>query len=138
MCKDQRFDLDLWPWDLKINRKHLLSKGIHCTKFGNFQAKGVKRYWVNIAWSTEQPLDRCKTISPLFKKKKRGHNKNKKRIVVYHVLFFSTISFSTLNVKLTHISNYTYSLLKHYNISIKNLLCFQPLFINQYMAVINK
>ena len=34
---DQQFDLDLWPCDLKINKDHLLSRGIHCTKFGNFQ-----------------------------------------------------------------------------------------------------
>ena len=37
----KNFTPDLWPCDLKINRDHLLSKGIHCTKFGKFQA-----YWV--------------------------------------------------------------------------------------------
>ena len=29
-------------FDLKINREHLLSMNIHCTSFGNFQAKGSK------------------------------------------------------------------------------------------------
>ena len=40
LYKDQQFDLDLWPCDLKINRGHLhiLPKAIHSTKFGNFQA----------------------------------------------------------------------------------------------------
>ena len=40
--KGQQFHLDLWQCDLKINRGHLLSRGIHCTKFGNFQAKRSK------------------------------------------------------------------------------------------------
>ena len=39
--KDQQFDLDVWPRDLKINRHHLLPRGAHCTNFGHL---GVKRY----------------------------------------------------------------------------------------------
>ena len=35
--KDSHFDLNLWPCDLKINKGHLLSSGIHCR---NFLAKG--------------------------------------------------------------------------------------------------
>ena len=38
--KDQQFDLHLWPRGLNIIRGHLLSRGIPCTKFGNFPAKG--------------------------------------------------------------------------------------------------
>ena len=45
-------ELDLWSCDLKIHWKHLLSRGINCTKFGNFEAKGSK---VFIIWSTDQP-----------------------------------------------------------------------------------
>ena len=30
-------ELDLWSHDLKINREHLLSKGIHCSKFSNYK-----------------------------------------------------------------------------------------------------
>ena len=40
--KDQHFNFDLWPNDLKINRCHLLPIGIYCTKFGHFQAKGSR------------------------------------------------------------------------------------------------
>ena len=39
---DQQNDFDLWSCDLKINRKHLISRDIHCTQFCNFQAKGSK------------------------------------------------------------------------------------------------
>ena len=42
LFKDQQFDLDFWPCNLKINRELLLSRGIHCTKFGNFQAQESK------------------------------------------------------------------------------------------------
>ena len=36
----QQFDLDIWPFDLKINRKHLLwSTDDNCNKFGNFPAR---------------------------------------------------------------------------------------------------
>ena len=38
--KDQQFDLHLWPRDLNIIMGHLLSRGIQCTKFGNFPVKG--------------------------------------------------------------------------------------------------
>ena len=47
--KDQHFDLDLWPRDLNINRGHVLSRSIHCIKFG--------RYWADIFWSTNWPTD---------------------------------------------------------------------------------
>ena len=40
--KDQQFDSDLWPCDLKIHREHQPSRSIHCTEFGNFQATGSK------------------------------------------------------------------------------------------------
>ena len=40
--KDQQFDLDLRPCELNINRGCLILRGIKCTKFGNFQAKGSK------------------------------------------------------------------------------------------------
>ena len=38
----QHFNIDLWPCDLKINRGHILPRGIICTKFGNFKEKGSK------------------------------------------------------------------------------------------------
>ena len=37
--ENQQIDLDLWTCDLNINTGHLLSKGISCTKFGNFLSK---------------------------------------------------------------------------------------------------
>ena len=37
--KDQQFELDLWPRDLKFMREHLLSRNKHCTKERFF------RYW---------------------------------------------------------------------------------------------
>ena len=49
--KDQQFDLDLCPCDLKNNRDHLLARGIHCTKFGNFQG-----YWVDNIFSERGSL----------------------------------------------------------------------------------
>ena len=49
--KDQQLDLDLCPSDLKINRVHLLGRGIHCTKFGNFQG-----YWVDNIFSRTRSL----------------------------------------------------------------------------------
>ena len=55
------FDFDLWPRDLKINMGHLLPMGIHCTKFGNFQAQGSKDLGGHLTWFTDRPTDRCKT-----------------------------------------------------------------------------
>ena len=37
--KDQQFDLDLWQCDLKIDRGHLPSRGIHYTKSSFFQER---------------------------------------------------------------------------------------------------
>ena len=54
--EDQQFDLDIWTCDLKINRGHLLSKGIYCTKFGNSTIKGVKRYWVDYIFAKTSSL----------------------------------------------------------------------------------
>ena len=42
LSKDQKFDLDLWLCDLKIIKEHVVSRGIHHTKFGNFQRKVLK------------------------------------------------------------------------------------------------
>ena len=42
LCQNQHFSLEIWPYELKINREHILSRGIHCTKFGNFQWKESK------------------------------------------------------------------------------------------------
>ena len=42
MYKGQQSDFDLRPCDLKINREQLLSRGIHCITFVNFQTKGSK------------------------------------------------------------------------------------------------
>ena len=39
---DQQFDLDLWPYDLKMDKGHLLSQSNLCTKFYNFQLKESK------------------------------------------------------------------------------------------------
>ena len=36
------FDFYLRSHDLEVNRDHLFSRDIHCTKFGNFQAKKAK------------------------------------------------------------------------------------------------
>ena len=47
---DQSLDLYLWPCDLKINKKHLFSTGIHCTKFGNFPAKDREQRPVVWSW----------------------------------------------------------------------------------------
>ena len=38
--KDQQFDPDLWPCDLKIIQDHLLARGIHYTKFATFWQSG--------------------------------------------------------------------------------------------------
>ena len=37
--KYQQLEFDLCPCDLKINLGQVLSRGIQCTKFGNFTAK---------------------------------------------------------------------------------------------------
>ena len=37
-----QFGLEIWPHELKIDREHKLSRGIHCTKLGNFQWKESK------------------------------------------------------------------------------------------------
>ena len=42
LYKNQKFDLDIWLYDLNIIKEHLVSRGIHHTKFGNFQRKGSK------------------------------------------------------------------------------------------------
>ena len=59
---DQQLDLDLWPCELKINRGHLLSRGIHSTKFGNFHVKGSKdnkqtSFGPQTDLQTERPTD---------------------------------------------------------------------------------
>lgn len=42
LYKDLQFDFELWPCDQNINRNHKISRGIHCTKYGNFLAKGLR------------------------------------------------------------------------------------------------
>ena len=55
--KDLKYDLDLFPFDLKI--EHILSRVNNCTKFSNTQAKGSKDNERTInPWSTDQPNDR--------------------------------------------------------------------------------
>ena len=74
--EDQQFDLHLWKRDQKINREHLLSNGIHFTKFGNFLAELSK----NIEWTLLglHPINRSddqqvqSNLSPFFKE---GHKK---------------------------------------------------------------
>ena len=44
----QQIDSDPWSRDLKINSEHLLSRGIHWSKFGNFQPKRSKYTWRTI------------------------------------------------------------------------------------------
>ena len=67
--KDLQFDLDLWPYDLKNNKSHLLSEGIHFIKLGNFQVKGSKDIErKSLGLKIDRPTDRCKTIWPLFPK----------------------------------------------------------------------
>ena len=43
----EQFDLHLSPCDLNINRGHLLSRGIHCAKFGQLSSKRFKIYWLD-------------------------------------------------------------------------------------------
>ena len=66
--KDQRFDLELWTCDLKVNSKPLLSWDIHCITFGNFSEKGIK-YWASITCPTDRPKDRHMqyNMAPIFK-----------------------------------------------------------------------
>ena len=53
--EEQKFDLDLWLCDLWVNREHLLPRGIHCTKFGNFQAKNLKEIeWTSLGLQTNR------------------------------------------------------------------------------------
>ena len=58
------FDLDLGLYDLKSNRGHLLSRGIHFTKFATFTQMGQKI--LSTLCFVCRPTDRCKTIWPLF------------------------------------------------------------------------
>ena len=71
------FDLDLWSFDLKINRDHLLIEGNPCTKFGIDQVKGSK----DIEWT--RLTDSCKTICSLF----QGGHKNWIEISVWKKAF---------------------------------------------------
>ena len=60
-----------WPLPLTMWPEHLLSRGIHCTKFEIFQAKGSKEILNGhylVYRPIDQPTDRCKTICPFFKK----------------------------------------------------------------------
>ena len=38
LFKDQQFDFDFWPRNLKINRGHPNPTGTYCTNFNNIQA----------------------------------------------------------------------------------------------------
>ena len=69
------FDLDLWTYDLKINRDHLLIEGNPCTIFGIDQMKGskdIKRTTLGLQTDrptdrpTYQPTDSCKATCPPF------------------------------------------------------------------------
>ena len=56
-----QFRTAIWPWPLtmwpEINREYLLSNGIHCTKFGNFQAKGSKYIeWTSLRLQADRLL----------------------------------------------------------------------------------
>ena len=42
LYKGEQFNFKPYACDLKINSEHLLSRGIHLAKFGNFEAKGPK------------------------------------------------------------------------------------------------
>ena len=70
LYKDQQFDLG--PCDLKINRGHLISRGIHCTKFGNFQMMESK----DIEWTLLGPQTPCPSSAKQYALGfQRGHNK---------------------------------------------------------------
>ena len=61
--KDQQYDFDLWPCDLKVNRGPILSRGIHFSMFGNFHClvyrptnqqvfqRGIKMCWGQGNWT---------------------------------------------------------------------------------------
>ena len=42
LYKGEQLNFKPYACDLKINSEHLLSRGIHLAKFGNFEAKGPK------------------------------------------------------------------------------------------------
>ena len=50
------FDLDLWTFDLKIDRDHLLIEGNPCTKFGIDQLKGSKDDESTTEWAEKSGL----------------------------------------------------------------------------------
>ena len=73
LYKDQQFDLDLWPCDLKISREHLISQGILCTKFDNFQAQKSKDIkWTLLGLQTDQETNQptsAKQYAPFFQRR---------------------------------------------------------------------
>ena len=56
---DQKTDLDLWPYDLKINWDPLLSRGDQCTKFvySLYHAKILIRYWWTTLFNKDHKVD---------------------------------------------------------------------------------
>ena len=44
--QDQQFDLDLWQWELNINRIHLFPRAFSVSSLA-MSSKGVKGYWVD-------------------------------------------------------------------------------------------
>ena len=57
LCSKERFDLDLWTCDLKINRKHLLIEGNPCIKFGIDQVRGSKDIERTTQWAEKTGFD---------------------------------------------------------------------------------
>ena len=102
------FDLDLWTYDLKINRDHSTHWGKPLHQVWYWSSKGVKRYWPDKTWSTDRqterhtdrPTDSCKTICPLF----QGGHKNTKEFSSFS-LFNTALFFFTINKPLVSCSN---------------------------------
>ena len=80
---------------IKINRGHLFPKDMHCTKFGNFQAKGskdIERTFLGL--QTDRPTNMCKTTAPFFW---RGHKKSKWPLKCKHYYSMEIGIFLNLN-----------------------------------------
>ena len=116
--KDQLFDLDLLPRDLKINRGHLLHRGINCTKFSNFQAKGSK----DIEWT---PL--C-LQSDLFSKREEG-------IIMLLLLIYNNQENIHVYVHIDYLDVYNWLTIVFHLLVTSHVTCvFNRLFIRTYLT----
>ena len=113
LFENQQFDHDLWPCEPKINREILLSCGIHCTEFGNIQAKGFKDIEQTSIGPQTDWLTGAKQYATFFQ---RGHNNKKTSLKTYLCKYSITpslyIHFAIWTVglhgfKILYLRNYT-------------------------------